>query len=443
MADDSKIEKRRNELRERSRKKAEERTVITDPGSIQRSLGLDPSVPTVPLPPPGAKAVPTEDTASTGLPEDTAGPYLSVPASAEERTSGRRKRSRFRFKPRFFVILLALIVIIIAVIRAAGSSSSNTDVRMTDEGFTHASRYANCAVINGIDVSQHQGTGINWKQAKTSGADFVFIRAGFRDAEDGSLNKDENFDTNIKGASKAGLMVGAYFYSQALTPKEAREEADYLTDLVSNYDITLPLVIDYEIYPGGRLEQKIDAGELYAASFYHDIVIAFCREVEASGYESAVYANLDMFTNYMDAGLLQDSATLWLARYNETADLDANYMFWQCSNSAQAGGIEGDVDHDFWYIEPGKVYKTRGASDTDKTRISVGNCRISFQRTVTKVKNHRAIPKLGVTYEGEALKEGRDYTISYVHNTEPGTGYVILKGIGLFKNWMAVPYSTE
>lgn len=366
-------------------------------------------------------------------------------AAMRRRQARRGKKPKYDYRKifRLAAVLVVLIVVCICSYRVYDYASSGTNVRLTDKGFTHADRFSDCVVINGIDISEHQGTEINWRKVKTSGADFAFIRAGYRSADDGSLHIDDAFETNVKKAAKAGVMTGAYFYSQATTEAEALEEADFLLELVDPYEITMPLVIDYEIYPDGRLDKKIQAGELYAASLYHDIVLAFCRRVEEDGYESAVYANLDMYTNYMDASILDDEATLWLARYNETADLKANYSFWQCNQEAKVGGIKGKVDQDFWYIEPNKVYKTRGAGIKDSNRISIGNCHVSFQRSVTKIKRRRAIPKLGITYEGKGMKEGRDYVISYVRNTEPGKGYIIIRGIGKYKNWMMIPFKTE
>ena len=372
-------------------------------------------------------------------------------AQAEARKKARKvKRQQvalrirgYRIKPRFVLILAGLIIALWVISRIVSTVSTSTNVFLTDEGFKHADKFEYCIPLNGIDVSAHQGEDIKWKKVKTSGADFVFIRAGYRSADDGTLHIDETFEKNIKKAKKAGIMIGAYFYSQALTPDEAREEADFLLELVKPYEISMPLVIDFEIYPEGRLEKKIQAGELFASSLYHEIALAFCRRVEDAGYESAVYANLDMLTHYMDATLLDDEADIWLARYNKTADLNADYMYWQCQDDAKVGGIEGKVDHDFWYVEPNKVYKTRGAGIREKNRISVSNCHISFQRSVTKLRGNRAIPKLGITYEGKGLREGTDYILSYVCNTKPGTGYIILRGIGKYKNWMMVPFIIE
>lgn len=340
------------------------------------------------------------------------------------------------------VILMAVIAVIVGGTSLSAYMGSSTDIKLTDEGFTHNERFANSAVINGIDVSVHQGDRIEWPKVKSSGSDFVFIRGGYRSADDGTLHTDTNFELNMKCATKAGIMKGVYFYSQALTPDEAVEEADYLLNLVNDYDVELPLVIDFEIYHGGRLEQKIQAGELFASSLYHNIVLAFCRQVEAAGYESMVYANTDMLTHYMDYRLLQEDADIWLAEYGSSTDSGANYNFWQCGDNGKVGGIEGYVDHNFWYIEPGKVYETRAAG-RGKNRVSIGDARLRITSTNYNVVTHRAEPRVEVTLDGKRIREDVDYTYSLIQNSQPGMGYVIIRGIGKYKDWMAVPFEIQ
>lgn len=337
--------------------------------------------------------------------------------------------------------LMVLIFLVWGALEIADYNDKKPELYITDEGFHHDDRFEGCVALNGIDVSEHQKGEINWDRVKSSGADFAFIRAGYRAADNGTLHTDDHFKDNMKAAKKSGIMVGVYFYSQALTPGEAKEEAEYVLDLVKDYDITMPIVIDYEIYEGGRLDKKIQAGELYAASLYHDIVLGFTNTVEAAGYESAVYANNSMLTNYMQADILDDMATIWLARYDSVANLDADYWFWQCSDNGKAGGIEGSVDQDFWYMQPEKVYETRAKHK--KNAVSVRDCRISFKRSVTRLRNFRAMPKFDMTYEGKGMKEGRDYVCSIVRNTQPGTGYVIVRGIGRFKDWIMYPFAIE
>ncbi len=319
-----------------------------------------------------------------------------------------------------------------------------TEIRLTDEGFVHNDRFEKCAVIDGIDISEYQKEGFKWEKAKTSGVDFVFIRAGYRTVDSGTIKADPKFAANARAAADAGIMVGAYIYSQALTPEEAEEEADFLLEQVAGYDITMPLVIDYELYTDGRLYNKIQAGEMPLASDYHNVVKAFCRKVEAAGYESAIYANLDMLSHYMDAQVLCKEENVWLARFNRKAELDADYRYWQCTEAGMVAGYGGNVDHDFWYVEPGRVYTTRAAGKgKDKNRTSIGDCRVNFHKDTCRLKRLRAIPKLSMTCDGKNMRRDKDYVVSFVENTEPGTGYAIIRGIGIYKDWIAVPFKIE
>jgi len=335
--------------------------------------------------------------------------------------------------------VLALIVLVL-IMKLILYISGISRTRLSDEGLTHAARYKKCQVIHGIDVSEHQDE-IKWKKVKSSGADFAFIRAGYRSSESGELKEDAEFRKNIKKAHKAGVMCGAYFFSQALTEAEAVEEAEYLLKLVKRYDIEMPLVIDYELYDGGRLKQKVDAGEMPVASMYHDVVLAFCRRVEEAGYESAVYANYDMLTNYMDSSILDDEVVIWAAQYGGACDVKGDYRYWQCAEDAAAGGIKGNVDHDIWYVEPGKVYSTR--AEGKRNQESVGDCSIDFDADSYRLRYHKAEPEVKVTFGDKNLREGRDYILSFVNNTESGTGYAIVRGTGRYKDWVAVPFTIE
>lgn len=334
------------------------------------------------------------------------------------------------------LVLIVLVGILKLVFYIGGISRT----KLSDEGLTHDERFSNCVVVHGIDVSEHQNE-IKWKKVKSSGADFAFIRAGYRSAETGELKEDADFRKNMKKAEKAGIMCGAYFFSQALNETEAVEEAEYLLKLVKRYDVAMPLVIDYELYGGGRLQQKVEAGEMPASSMYHDVVLAFCRRVEKAGYESAVYANYDMLTNYMDSTLLDDEAVIWAAQYGGACDVKGNYLYWQCAEDSAVGGVEGNVDHDIWYIESGRVYTTSAKSKKDPA--SIGDCKITFDESSCKLKNHKAIPKVTVTLGDKKLRNDKDYILSFVKNTESGTGYAIVRGRGKYKDWIAVPFTIK
>jgi len=208
---------------------------------------------------------------------------------------------------------------------------------------------SNETLRRGIDVSAWQDT-INWTKVKAAGVEFVFIRGAYRGASTGKLNTDGRFYDYIRGAKAAGIKVGVYVFSQAISVKEAEEEADYLMNLVSGYSIDLPLVFDLEHYSGGRFTNA-----KLSRRAVTDMCLAFCRRVESKGYESLVYSNPSMLNNEMYASEL---GRLWLANYiTKTTYSGHKYEYWQCSDKGSISGISGGVDLDFWF-QPNTVAAT-------------------------------------------------------------------------------------
>lgn len=207
----------------------------------------------------------------------------------------------------------------------------------------------------GIDVSAWQDT-INWTKVKAAGVEFVFIRGAYRGASTGKINTDGRFVDYIRGAKAAGLKVGVYIFSQAVTVKEAEEEADYLVKLVSGYEIDLPLVFDLEHYSGGRFSNA-----KLSRRAVTDMCLAFCARVESQGYDSMVYSNPSMLNNEMYASEL---GRLWLANYTtKTGYTGHKYEYWQCSDHGSVNGISGNVDLDFWF-EPNALQSTPAPTPT-------------------------------------------------------------------------------
>ena len=94
-------------------------------------------------------------------------------------------------------------------------------------------------VLQGIDVSTFQQD-IDWQAVADSGIAFAVIRAGYRGYGKGTIVEDARFRQNVAGARAAGLRVGLYFFSQAVTPEEAAEEAQWLVDAAHDYQIDMP-----------------------------------------------------------------------------------------------------------------------------------------------------------------------------------------------------------
>lgn len=214
---------------------------------------------------------------------------------------------------------------------------------------------SNVTVRKGIDVSKWQ-TDIDWDKVRDSGVEFVIVRVGYRGGETGALGEDARYKEHIEGALKAGLKVGVYFFSQAITEEEAVEEADFVLQRIYKYDIQLPVVIDYEYMAN-------NTGRLYAADLTReeatDVVNAFCERVTQYGYAGMVYANRSMLTNDLDAEDISPKYRVWLANYQSpqmtdfeeepTTSYTGKYDFFQFSSKGKVPGINGDVDLDYWY----------------------------------------------------------------------------------------------
>ena len=206
-------------------------------------------------------------------------------------------------------------------------------------------RYTGDAVIaqQGVDVSYFQGE-IDWQAVKADGVDFAMIRAGYRGYTDGFINLDQNFTRNAQGALDAALEIGLYFFSQATTEDEAAEEARWLVQAAKKYDVTLPLMFDWETI--GEASARTDG---VLGSQMTAFAQTFCSEIRAAGYTPGVYFNRWQGCYDYDLGKLA-GAELWLTADDVADDWYYAHTYWQYTYTGSVDGIEGDVDRDLRYL---------------------------------------------------------------------------------------------
>ena len=197
----------------------------------------------------------------------------------------------------------------------------------------------------GIDVSYFQGK-IDWDAVAADGIDFAMIRCGFRGyGSEGTLNEDVRFRENIKGALDAGLDVGVYFFAQALSVKEALEEAEYVLDLMKDYKITFPVVYDWErITSAGSRSRSPDWDTV------SDCAAVFCDAIAEAGYTPMTYFNKHMSYLQLDMHKIQQYAA-WLALYQSKPDYIYDFQMWQYSSTGHVNGIAGRVDLDICFVD--------------------------------------------------------------------------------------------
>lgn len=204
-------------------------------------------------------------------------------------------------------------------------------------------RYEDGKSVLGVDVSEHQGT-IDWQAVKNAGMDFVILRVGYRGMTEGLLNMDATFEQNYQGAVDAGLKVGVYFFSQAVTEKEAQQEADFVLETLNGRELSYPVVFDWETpIPS----EELPAEDLRAYNMSGEEVTsfakAFCQRIEKKGYTACVYTNKHMAYNSFNLEELKEYA-LWYAEYQPAPSLYYDFRIWQYSASGTVPGIEGNVD---------------------------------------------------------------------------------------------------
>lgn len=383
-------------------------------------------------------------------------------------------------------IWAAVLAVCLITVCAAGNRmvSQGEDFQGTSPfisgNYTHAGVFDGYSVIHGIDVSKYQ-TNINWTDAKAAGVDFAFIRVGYRGyGESGVMSVDGYYAQNMKNAIAAGVKVGVYIYSQAITEDEAREEAQYILDRVNGahpdyepYDVSMPLVLDYEYATvNGSL-----GGRLYDAHLSREdatkVCMAFCDTISAAGYTPMVYANKSLLENDVNADVISAKYPVWLANYTTRTSYAGAYTFWQYTSSAKVTWVNtaletgvgkgSNIDCNFWYYKEGEGFLVGNGKNTTVTpvqpspspvpseeplTISMSDCKVSGLESSYAYTGAKVKPSVTVKYGKTKLKKNTDYTVSYTDNKNVGTATVTITGMGTYegtivKNFKIVPPEPE
>lgn len=210
-------------------------------------------------------------------------------------------------------------------------SGEKTELTYVEDGVT---------VKTGIDVSKFQGD-INWSKVKKDGIEFAFIRCGYRGYETGKIVEDEKFEDNIKGCNEVGLDAGVYFFTEAISEAEGIEEAEYVLNLLEEYEVSvqLPIVVD--------LEQSANVSKSRTTNISQEdrtkIIIAFCERIKEAGYEPMIYGNLKSHMRMTDIHELEGYKK-WFAYYRTPLRYPYKFDIWQYTAAGSVDGIKGDVD---------------------------------------------------------------------------------------------------
>ena len=277
---------------------------------------------------------------------------------------------------------------------------------------------------NGIDVSKWQGK-IDWQKVKNSGVEFAFIRIGYR-GENGIIYKDDNADYNIQQAQKAGVLVGVYFFSTAVSETEAKEEAEWTKRAIEGYKISYPVVYDCEGY-------KISTSRMYGltAEERTNHAMTFLKTVADAGYDAMFYGAINEIEDATcwDITRIEKKYKVWVAHYStvvypnkEKPDYANRCDAWQYTNKGSVTGISGNVDMVVCYFTKGeaqaqnasaapqaakapltdeeKLYTTVNEQVTAKDVTNLRDAATTKSNIIVAIKNGEVVTRIGVGKNG-------------------------------------------
>jgi len=277
-------------------------------------------------------------------------------------------------------------------------------------------------ITTGIDVARYQGT-IDWERLATSSVDFAMVRLGYRSSADGAIVEDSNARYNLQEAQKHGILLGAYFFSTAVSEEEAVEEANWAADILDQYSITYPVAYDCESYrePDSR-QYGMTAKERTNAA------LAFLQQIEKRGYEGMFYSSRNELegSGLWETDRIEKDYKIWVAQYpaepyptTEASNYSGTHHMWQYTTNGAVPGIAMNVDLNVAYFG----YEEANAPISDEAPEEVGP-------DVEALMNFRAVEETVTAKEETNLRDipsqDVDSTVLYVlQNGEEATRIAI------------------
>lgn len=196
----------------------------------------------------------------------------------------------------------------------------------------------------GVDISKHQGK-VDFQKLKEDGVDFVILRVGTRGYSSGQIVEDDFFIENLEAAKEAGLKIGVYFSSQAITKEEVLEEVNLVLERIEPFEITYPVVLDME--PAIKDISRIDR---LSKEVKTDLAKTFLDEIKKHGYKPMLYGDKSWLIQTIDLAQLAEY-DVWLNQNEDIPDYPYRFSMWKYSHEAVLDGIEGRVDYSISFVD--------------------------------------------------------------------------------------------
>ena len=153
---------------------------------------------------------------------------------------------------------------------------------------------------------------VDFEKMKADGCDFVILRLGSEDSS--GKYYDPHFVTYYNMAREAGLDIGLYYYSYALTSAEAAEEAEFVISVVEQYD----MYFEYPLYIDIEESDQLALGETALSN----VCYGWCDTMVEAGYFPGIYGNYNLYDGI--SSQVKADYDFWLA-YVSSADSMSTY----------------------------------------------------------------------------------------------------------------------
>ncbi len=197
----------------------------------------------------------------------------------------------------------------------------------------------------GVTLSAENGE-VDFEDLKADGVDFVMLKVGARGYETGLITLDEAFVTNMQKAKEAGLKIGVYFCSQAVTVDEAVEEVEFISNQLIPYEITYPVAYRIEAvsYDAARTdildkEKKTQMAE------------TFLGEMEKAGHDVIIYADQNWLLTEVLTKELLDEYEIWLSDQSPVPKFPYRFQMWEYAQGETVLGVTGDISYTISFID--------------------------------------------------------------------------------------------
>ncbi len=184
-----------------------------------------------------------------------------------------------------------------AMISSAASTRAVTETGY-DRGYAGGMGGTGSVVAHGLDVSTWQGGNIDFDDVKAAGYDFVILRCGY------SGGKDSWFETFYTEAKAAGLDIGTYYYSYALTAQEAYQDALETLSFIEGKTFEYPVYLDYEDPTQMYLDDSLD----------QSICLTYMDTIASEGYLTGFYTSRSMSLQ-VPLSTICAKYEFWVAQY--------------------------------------------------------------------------------------------------------------------------------